>query len=104
MNTRESPTTRRIAAGAGRISSSAMLSEAADRMKKLGLDTLPVIENNDIVGRITDHDIAGAVLAGMSPTTTPVKYAMTTTAASAQQDRTRRAARTREGHHARRTI
>jgi CBS domain-containing protein len=104
MKTRESTTTRGIVSSAGRISSSAMLGEAADRMKKLGLDGLPVVENNEIVGRITDRDIARAVSAGMSPTTTPVKYAMTTTAAPAQQDRIRRAAGTKEGHHARRTI
>jgi CBS domain-containing protein len=81
-----------------------MLSEAADRMEKLGLDGLPVIENNEIIGRITDRDIARAVSAGMSPTTTPVKYALTIPAASARQDRTRKAAGTKEGHHARRTI
>jgi CBS domain-containing protein len=88
----------------GRISSSAMLCEAADRMKKLGIDGLPVVEDNEIVGLITDRDIARAVSAGMSPTTTPVKHAMTTTAAAAEQGRIREAAGTREGHPARRTI
>lgn len=104
MKTRDSTKTRRSASSAGRISSSAMLSEAADRMKTLGIDSLPVIENNESVGRITDRAIAGAVAAGMSPTTTPVKYAMTTTAAPAEQNRIRRTAGTRQGHHARRTI
>lgn len=104
MKTRESTEARHITSSAARISSSAMLSEAADRMKKLGIDGLGVVENNEIVGRITDRDIARATSAGMSPTTTPVKYAMTTTAVPAEQDRIRRAAGTREGHHARRTI
>lgn len=60
-----------------KISSSAMLSEAADRMKAFGLDGLPVVENNEIVGMVTDRAIARAVSAGMDPSTTPVKYAMT---------------------------
>ena len=62
---------------ASKISSSAMLSEAADRMKTSDLDVLPVIEDNEVVGTITDRDIAAAISAGMNPTTTPVKYAMT---------------------------
>ncbi|OHB63901.1 MAG: hypothetical protein A2Y76_01725 [Planctomycetes bacterium RBG_13_60_9] len=60
-----------------RISSSAMLSEAADRMKKFHVDALPVIEDNEIIGTITNREIATAVSEGMNPTTTPVKYAMT---------------------------
>jgi CBS domain-containing protein len=62
---------------AQKISSSAMLSEAADRMKILGVDRLPVVEDNEIIGAVTDCDIAGAVSAGLNLTTTPVKYAMT---------------------------
>jgi len=104
MKTRESTEARRITSSVARISSSAMLSEAADRMKKLGIDGLPVVEDNEIVGRIMDRDIARVASAGMSLTTTPVKYAMTTTATPARQDRIRKTAGTREGHHARRTI
>jgi len=62
---------------AQKISSSAMISEAADRMKMLDVDRLPVVEDNEIIGAITDRDIAGAVSAGLNLTTTPVKYAMT---------------------------
>ncbi len=62
---------------AQKISSSAMLSEAAHRMKILGVDRLPVVEDTEIIGAITDGDIARAVAAGMSLTTTPVKYGMT---------------------------
>jgi CBS domain-containing protein len=54
-----------------------MISEAADRMKALEVDRLPVVEDNEIIGAITDRDIAGAVAAGLNLTTTPVKYAMT---------------------------
>ena len=62
---------------ARKISSSAMLSEAAGRMKILGVDRLPVVEDNEIVGTVTAPDIGGAVSAGMNPTTAPVEYAMT---------------------------
>ena len=62
---------------AQKISSSAMLSEAAERIKMLGVDRLPVAEDNEIIGTVTACDIAGAVSAGMNLTTTPVKYAMT---------------------------
>jgi CBS domain-containing protein len=62
---------------AQKISSSAMISEAADRMKALEVDRLPVVEDNEIIGTITDRDIARAVSTGLSLTTTPVKHAMT---------------------------
>jgi CBS domain-containing protein len=62
---------------AQRISSSAMVSEAAHRMKVLDVDRLPVVEDNEIIGVITDRDIARAASAGRNLTTTPVKYAMT---------------------------
>jgi CBS domain-containing protein len=54
-----------------------MVSEAADRMKALEVDRLPVVEDKEIIGAITDRDIARAVAAGLNLTTTPVKYAMT---------------------------
>ncbi len=69
-----------------RISSSAMLSEAADRMRILDTASLPVVENNEIIGRITNRDIAQAVSAGLNPTTTPVKQAMTSDATSAPEE------------------
>jgi len=58
------------------ISSSAMLSEAADRMRIRHTDSLPVLENRRIAGRITECDVARLVAAGLDPTTTAVKYAL----------------------------
>jgi len=69
-----------------RISSSAMLSEAADRMKTLHTTSLPVVESHAVIGRITNRDIVQAVAAGRKPTTTPVKYAMTSNATSAPEE------------------
>jgi ferredoxin len=54
-----------------------MLCEAAERMKRLGVSDLPVMENNEIVGWIADIDIVRAVAAGRDPTTTPVQETMT---------------------------
>ncbi len=62
---------------AQKISSSAMVSEAAGRMKALEVDRLVVVEDNETIGTITDCDVARAVSAGLNLTTTPVKYAMT---------------------------
>ncbi len=59
-----------------KISSSAMLSEAAERMKLLGVERLAVVEDNEIIGAVTDGAIAAAVSAGRNLTTTPVKYAV----------------------------
>jgi CBS domain-containing protein len=53
-----------------------MLREAADRMGAFHVRSLAVVENKEIVGRITDRDVTQAVSAGMDPGTTPVKYAM----------------------------
>ncbi len=69
-----------------RISSSAMLSEAADRMRILDTTSLAVVENNEMIGRITNRAIVQAVSAGLNPTTTPVKHAMTTDATPAPKD------------------
>lgn len=74
--TRTKPQTVPVSASVRRISSSAMLGEAAERMERLGLDSLPVVENNTIVGRIAKTDVTQAVAAGRDPATTPVKYAM----------------------------
>jgi signal-transduction protein with cAMP-binding, CBS, and nucleotidyltransferase domain len=77
---------RNAAAEVSRISSSAMLSEAADRMRTLDTDSLRVVENNEIIGRITTRGIAQAASAGLNPTTTPVKYVMTSDATSAPEE------------------
>jgi len=83
------------------ISSSAMLSEAADRMRIFDTSVLPVVEHNQVVGTITDRDIiVRAVSAGMDPRTTPVKYAMTPGAAccSEQDDAGKAAAIMKDSH------
>ncbi len=69
------------------ISSSAMLSEAAERMRALRLSALPVVENNQIVGMVTKREVAvksGA--AGVDPSTTPIREAMTRQSAFCLQD------------------
>lgn len=69
------------------ISSSAMLSEAADRMKALGSDMLPVVENRRIVGIITERSLVSDALPGdVDPQTTPIRSFMTFGAACCRQD------------------
>ncbi len=77
---------RHAAREVAQISSSAMLSEAADRMRTLHTTSLPVVESNAVIGTITNRDIVQAVAAGRNPTTTPVKYAMTSNATSAPEE------------------
>ena len=56
------------------ISSSAMVSEAAERMKRFDVGSLPILEDNKIVGMLTDRDIVvRAVAAGLDPKMTVVK-------------------------------
>jgi len=69
------------------ISSSAMLSEAADRMRTLDSGALPVVEDNRIVGLVTDRDIAvKAAAAGLNLRITPVRDVMTTEVACCSED------------------
>ena len=50
------------------ISSSSTLSEAADLMKSFDVGILPVLEDNNILGMITDRDIVTrSVAMGMNP-------------------------------------
>jgi CBS domain-containing protein len=54
------------------------LTEAAKKMKSLDVGILPVREKENVVGMITDRDIAvRAVAAGRDPKNTPVRDAMT---------------------------
>jgi CBS domain-containing protein len=56
----------------------ATLQEAADRMKKLDVGSLPVCDNNRLVGMITDRDIAvRSVSDGFDPRTDLVREVMT---------------------------
>jgi CBS domain-containing protein len=88
------------------ISSSAMLSEAADRMRRLRVSALPVVENNRIVGLITDRDIAiKAAAAGMNPRTTPISYVMARkVACCSEQDDVEEAARIMESRQVHRLV
>ena len=88
------------------ISSSAMLSEAADRMRALDLDTLPVVEDRRIVGTIVEQDVEAWMLsAGIDATTTPVKSVMTPEAVCcSQEDEVEEAVRLLETCHSRRLI
>jgi len=59
-------------------SPSATLQSAAQRMKELDVGSLPVCQNDRLVGIITDRDIAiRAVADGMDPATTHVEFVMT---------------------------
>jgi len=61
-----------------RISSSQMVSEAAERMKTFDVGALPILEDNKIVGMLTDRDIVvRAVAAGLDPKMTVVKDVFT---------------------------
>jgi CBS domain-containing protein len=88
------------------ISSSAMLREASDRMRRLDVSALPVIENHQIVGVITDRDLAvKAAAAGLDPTTTPIREVMTTdVACCSEADDVEEAARTMDNHQVRRLV
>ncbi len=60
------------------IGSSAMIAEAAERMRKYDVGVLPVIQDRKTIGLITDRDIViRAVAAGIDPRTTPVKDVIT---------------------------
>lgn len=61
------------------ISSDAMITEAAEKMKSCDVGVLPIIKKEDeIVGMITDRDIVVRVIAqNLDPKSTPVTEAMT---------------------------
>jgi CBS domain-containing protein len=88
------------------ISSSAMLSEAAERMRALQVSALPVVENNQIVGVVTQRDVAAkSGSAEVDPRTTPVREAMTKQSAwCAQDDDVETAARIMEENGVQRLI
>ena len=60
------------------ISSGAMVSEAAERMRIFDIGALPVLEDSKIVGMLTDRDIViRAVAAGLGPKMTVIKDVFT---------------------------
>ncbi len=64
--------------GAECIRPEATLQEAAERMKKLDVGSLPVCENDRLVGMLTDRDmVLRAVAEGQDPKSARVDSAMT---------------------------
>jgi CBS domain-containing protein len=58
-------------------SSSLTLKEAARRMRDLKIGALPVWDNGQLVGMVTDRDICcRGVADGLDPTTTPIREVM----------------------------
>jgi CBS domain-containing protein len=63
------------------------LFDAASRMKSLDVGIMPVVENEKLVGTITDRDITvRGVAAGRDPAVTPVRDAMTAGVITARED------------------
>jgi CBS domain-containing protein len=59
------------------ISPNATVQAAAQRMKELGVGPLPVCENQNVVGMVTDRDITlRAVACGLDPTKARVRDVM----------------------------
>jgi CBS domain-containing protein len=89
-----------------RISSSAMVSEAAEKMRIFDIGALPVLEDNKIVGMLTDRDIViRAVAAGLDPKMTVIKDVFTPNILScSQEDEIETAAKIMEDNQIRRLV
>lgn len=69
------------------ISTNAMISEAAEKMKTFNIGVLPIFDNNKIVGLLTDRDIVvRAIAAGLDPKTTLIKNVYTPEVLSCSED------------------
>jgi CBS domain-containing protein len=67
----------------------ATLQDSAKKMKDLDVGSLPVCDGQQLVGTITDRDIVvRAIAEGRSPTSTPVRMAMTPEAIYCFEDQT----------------
>ncbi len=88
------------------ISSSAMVAEAAEKMNTFDIGALPVLENNTIVGILTDRDIViRTVAAGLDPKTTVIKDIITPGIfCCCEQDNIETAAQIMEDHQVRRLV
>jgi CBS domain-containing protein len=88
------------------ISTSQMVSEAAERMKTLDIGALPILEDNKIVGMLTDRDIVvRAVAAGLNPKMTVVKDVFTPEVlCCSEEDDIETAARIMEDNQVRRLV
>ena len=88
------------------ISADASLIEAAAEMKEHNIGCLPVVEENEIIGVISDRDIVVRALARqMDPAATPVRAAATHGTVCCRADQTLQdAARLMERHNIRRLL
>ena len=69
------------------IQSSDSVRQAAERMRRLGVGAMPVLSGNDVVGIVTDRDIAvRAVALGKNPEETVVGMVMTEDVISCRED------------------
>lgn len=73
--------------GLATVEADAPLREAAERMRSVGVGALPVLDEGQLVGFITDRDITvRATALGRNPNTTPVSEAMTHTVITCDMD------------------
>lgn len=70
-----------------RIAPATTIQECAKKMNKLGVGVLPVWQDGEPVGVVTDRDICCRVVgAGKDPATTPVRAIMTAVMTSCSED------------------
>jgi len=76
-----------MTSGVETISSGAMASDAARKMKSFGIGSLPVVKENRIVGVISGQDIIFRCIAeDRNPQKTPISEVMTTELACCSED------------------
>lgn len=68
------------------IAPATTIQECAKKMNKLGVGVLPVWQDGEPVGVVTDRDICCRVGAGKDPATTPVRAIMTAVMTSCSED------------------
>lgn len=69
------------------VSSDAVITEAAQKMKSSDIGILPVQQENNVIGMITDRDIVIRVIAErLDPQTTKIEQAMTHEATFCSED------------------
>lgn len=92
--------------GFERIARNVPIRDAARHMRELDVGMLPVEENGEIVGTVTDRDITiRATAAGANPETTPVADAMSAELYTCEEtDDLQQAARIMEEHQIRRLM
>lgn len=88
------------------ISSSAMVSEAAERMRIFDIGAIPILENNKIIGILTDRDIViRAIAAELDPKMTVIKDVYTPNILNCfEEDEIETAARIMEDNQVRRLV